>query len=224
MGRPPRRLRWFILFAIIFIIAIYHYLGSTSEGESFIPDKAQNAWSRIPEKNPLSSLTLLPTAKPVPIPRIQARRKHEDQTSKDQREIRQAAVKASFTHSWDGYKAHAWLHDEVIPIEGGFRETFGGWAATLVDSMDTLWIMGMQKDFEAAVTALGKIDFSKTETVQINIFETTIRYLGGFLAAYDISEHKYPQLLQKATEVGDLLMGSFDTPSRMPITRWVWKE
>lgn len=109
-------------------------------------------------------------------------------------------------------------------MAGGYRDTFGGWAATLVDALDTLWIMGMKTDFEMAVSVIDQIDFTTTETDQINVFETTIRYLGGFLAAYDISGHKYPILLTKATEVGEMLMSCFDTPNRMPITRWDWKR
>lgn len=133
-------------------------------------------------------------------------------------------MKESFLHSWTGYKEHGWLRDEVAPISGQYRDTFGGWAATLVDSLDTLWIMGFKQDFEVAVAAAETIDFTTTEADIINVFETTIRYLGGFLAAYDISEGKYPGLLKKAVEVGELLMSCFDTPNRMPISRWDWKK
>jgi hypothetical protein len=34
----------------------------------------------------------------------------------------------------------AWGKDELRPIEGGFKTPFCGWAATMVDSLDTLWI------------------------------------------------------------------------------------
>lgn len=78
----------------------------------------------------------------------------------------------------------------------------------------------MKSDFEMAVTACQKIDFSTTHVEEVNVFETTIRYLGGFLAAHDISEGKYPGLLEKAVEVGELLMSAFETPNRMPIARW----
>jgi mannosyl-oligosaccharide alpha-1,2-mannosidase len=115
------------------------------------------------------------------------------------------------------------MRDEVIPVSGGWRNTFGGWAATMVDALDTLWIMGMKDEFEMAVGVLKDIDFSTTESMILNIFETNIRYLGGLLAAYDISEGKYPILLDKAVEVGELIMSVFDTPNRMPITRWDWK-
>lgn len=133
-------------------------------------------------------------------------------------------VRESFNHSWTGYKDHAWLRDEVAPLSGKFKDTFGGWAATLVDALDTLWIMGMKEDFELALAAVSQIDFTTSESEEINVFETTIRYMGGFLAAYDISGGKYPLLLLKAVEVGELLMSCFDTPNRMPITRWNWQK
>ncbi len=148
----------------------------------------------------------------------------EDASTKAERLTRLEAVKESFVHSWEGYKAHAWLRDEVVPVAGGFKDTFGGWAATLVDALDTLWIMGLKEEFELAVKAVHDIDFTTTDSDVINVFETTIRYMGGFLAAYDISGAKYPILLDKAVEVGELLMSVFDTPNRMPITRWSWKS
>ena len=82
----------------------------------------------------------------------------------------------------------------------------------------------MKDEFEEAVNAAKAIDFSTTEEETLNIFETTIRYLGGFLGAYDITNGTYPVLLQKATEVADLLYCAFDTPNHMPATRWKWKE
>lgn len=84
--------------------------------------------------------------------------------------------------------------------------------------------MGRKKDFEIAVAAANTIDFTTTEAKDINVFETTIRYLGGFLAAYDVSGQKYEVLLNKAMQVAELLMGCFDTPNRMPISRWDWKK
>jgi mannosyl-oligosaccharide alpha-1,2-mannosidase len=93
----------------------------------------------------------------------------------------------------------------------------------LLRLLDTLWIMGMKVEFEEAVKAVNKIDFSTCALEEINVFETTIRYLGGFLSAYDISNQKYPALLQKAQEMGTMLYKAFDTPNRMPITRWKFR-
>ena len=51
------------------------------------------------------------------------------------------------------------MKDEVAPISGGSRTTFGGWAATLVDTLDTLWIMDMKSEFDEAVAAVDTLDF-----------------------------------------------------------------
>lgn len=105
-----------------------------------------------------------------------------------------------------------------------FKDPFGGWAATLVDSLDTLWLVGLKDEFENAVKACDDIDFTTTKARDINVFETTIRYLGGFLAAYELSDKQYPSLLNKSTEVANLLMTAFDTPNRMPIPRFNWRD
>ncbi|KAK5130065.1 hypothetical protein LTR08_002498 [Meristemomyces frigidus] len=113
------------------------------------------------------------------------------------------------------------MADELMPLSGGRRAHFGGWAATLVDSLDTLWILGMKNEFWEAVEAVMTIDFSTPaddDATTISLFETTIRYLGGLLAAYDLSGDV--RLMYKATELGDTLYGAFDTPNRMPVTHW----
>ena len=180
-------------------------------------------WKDLQPQYPVASLKTLPSGPTVKIPKIQHDFKSkETPETKSIREARLQAVKQSFEHAWKGYKQHAWMKDEVSPISGGYRDTFGGWAATLVDSLDTLWIMGLRDDFDAAVAEVSKIDFSKSSEDELNVFETTIRYLGGFLAAYDLSH--LPVLLEKAVELGEMLYVAFDTPNRMPMTRWKWKE
>ena len=173
---------------------------------------------------PVKEWIPLPTGTPVKLPKLQHDFGTETPEDKEEREKRQAAVKASFVHSWEGYKKYAWLKDEVTPVEAGYINSFSGWAATLVDALDTLWMMGLKEEFEDAVNALDKIDFSTTDADTVNVFETTIRYLGGFLGAYDISHQQYPKLLEKAAEVGNHLYGAFDTPNRMPATRWEWRK
>lgn len=152
----------------------------------------QKHWSKLPERYPVSSFLSLPTGRSKKIPAVQTKQPVENTKQKEERLKRAGAVKESFVHSWEGYKKHAWLRDEVAPITGEWKDTFGGWAATLVDSLDTLWILGLKEDFELAVRACEEIDFTTTETKDINVFETTIRYMGGFLAAYDISGAMYP--------------------------------
>lgn len=171
---------------------------------------------------PLTSLTALPTGKPNRLPQIQNRFEKESESEAKQRLEQQNEVKVAFLRCWQSYRSRAWMHDELSPISGGARDTFGGWAATLVDSLDSLWIMDLKDEFNEATRAATQIDFSKSTDDVVNTFETTIRYLGGFLAAYDLSEVK--SLLDKAVEVGEMLLVAFDTPNHMPVTRWQWKK
>lgn len=183
-------------------------------------------WHKLPEHFPITNprpLPKIPSGKSK-IPRIQAAPPAESAAAKTERLRRQAAVKASFQHSWQGYRQHAWLADEVTPLTGKPKDPFGGWAATLVDALDSLWILGLLDEFADAAAAAEGIDFSTTkQSDRVNVFETTIRYLGGFLAAYEMSGRSYEGLLRKAVEVAELLMCAFDTESRMPIARWDWK-
>lgn len=61
--------------------------------------------------------------------------KKETSAEKKTRVERLELIKGNFTHAWNGYKEHAWLRDEVKPISGGFEDSFGGWAASMVDSL-----------------------------------------------------------------------------------------
>jgi mannosyl-oligosaccharide alpha-1,2-mannosidase len=156
--------------------------------------------------------------------RIQASFPAESAAAKSVRLHRRERVKDAFRHAWKGYKEHAWLHDEVMPLSGGNKDPFVGWAATLVDGLDTLFIMGMKDEFEDALKALERIDFSKPNTEAVPIFEATIRYLGGLLGAWDISGHKYPILLEKAQQLGDFLYRAFDTESGIPVPYYRWQN
>lgn len=105
---------------------------------------------------PPESITPLPTGPPRALPQVQAT-PQSFQDTKEARERREV-VKGIFLRSWDSYKEQAWTWDEVRPVTGGGKNTFGGWAATLVDSLDTLWIMGCV-NFNFFSTSAGMADF-----------------------------------------------------------------
>jgi mannosyl-oligosaccharide alpha-1,2-mannosidase len=170
-------------------------------------------WKDVPLRHTVSSIASLPTGQPVTIPKIQ--HKFGAETTHD---------KEAFLHTWRGYKKHAWLQDEIAPSSGGFKNGFGQRAATLVDTLDTLYIMGLDEEFEEAVKAMKKVDLTTSAATRLNVFETTIRFLGGLLSAYDLSGGRHHSLLKQATELGDMLYTAFDTPNRMPISRWDWEK
>ena len=63
---------------------------------------------------------------------------------------------------------------------------------------------------------MARLSFTSSVSEELNVFETTIRYLGGILSAYDLSSKEV--LLSKAFELGDMLYAAFDTFKRLLIT------
>lgn len=175
-------------------------------------------WRDVPTNYPVKSFTPLPTDKPLKLPKIQHDFPAENQEHLTDCKERLAAVRKTFERSWKAYRQNAWMEDELAPISGGAKNGFGGWGASLVDNLDNLWIMGLKDEFEHALSAAMEIDLGSATIDLVNVFETTIRHLGGFLACYDLSEDE--RCLHKATEFGEMLYKAFDTPNRMPITRW----
>ncbi|OCK82909.1 glycoside hydrolase family 47 protein [Lepidopterella palustris CBS 459.81] len=226
-----RRFALLCILAVFVVFGLYQFAGrepalqparkaSHTSGRIDHPVK----WKDIPLRYPVSSMIPLPTGNPAVIPNIQHEFGVETLENKKKREMRLEAVKRTFLHSWKGYKKYAWMQDEVTPVSGGYKNEFGGRAVTLVDTLDTLSIMGLEKELSLALKALESIDFTTTDVPTVNVFETTIRYLGGLLSTYDLSGGKHTILLDKATDLGDMLYTAFDTPNRLPITRWDWEN
>ncbi|ODQ64906.1 seven-hairpin glycosidase [Nadsonia fulvescens var. elongata DSM 6958] len=179
------------------------------------------------EKYPVDKLIKVPKINPVKrsgskLGRIQAISFKETNNERTQRLARKDAIKNAFINSWYTYKNYAWGHDEVRPVSKTPIDPFVGWAATLVDALDTLKIMGLTQEYSEALAYVGEIDFKSSYRPEIPLFETTIRYLGGLLSAYDLSKGKDAILLTKAKELADNLMGAFDTPNRMPLLFFKW--
>ncbi|OOG00425.1 glycoside hydrolase family 47 protein [Aspergillus carbonarius ITEM 5010] len=203
-------------------------VGSQGQGKSGVESPEalwpHPHWKKMPEQYPIASADLirLPAGQSKTLPKLQADFKDESSADKMKRLQRLSTIKSDFEHAWTGYKTSAMGHDEVMPLRGGYRDPFNGWGATLVDSLDTLWLMGLKEEFSLAVDYIKTIDFTTSKKKDIPVFETTIRYLGGLLGAYDISGHKYNVLLEKAVELAEVLMGAFDTPNRMPTLFYKW--
>ena len=180
----------------------------------------------IPQKEhfpvPTESLIALPSGTPKRIPMIQFGFGEEESGAKIKRQLRRDTITDAFKHAWSGYSRYAMLHDELSPVTGEVKDPFNGWGATLVDTLDTLWIMGLKEEFNAAVKEVQKINFKTSLRKDIPLFETVIRYLGGLISAYDLSSGQYPGLIDKAVELAEILMGAFDTPNRMPVTFYYW--
>ena len=108
---------------------------------------------------------------------------------------RQKAVVEMFKHAWGGYKQFAWGKDELRPITKTSTSSYG-LGLTLVDSLDTMWLMGLREEFQEArewvAHSLNIVDSRR----EVSVFEANIRVLGGLLAAYHLSKDHI--FLQKA--------------------------
>ncbi|KAG6727127.1 hypothetical protein I3842_02G115500 [Carya illinoinensis] len=133
-------------------------------------------------------------------------------------------VSGMFYHAFNGYMDHAFPLDELRPLSCGGEDTLGGYALTLIDSLDMLALLGDKERFAASVEWIGKslrFDINKT----VSVFETTIRVLGGLLSAHLIASDyatgmKIPsydnQLLNLAEDLARRLLPAFDTPTGIP--------
>ncbi|KAI8364091.1 glycoside hydrolase [Blakeslea trispora] len=153
------------------------------------------------------------------LPRIQADFKPETIDEARKRILRQEAVKKSFLHGWNGYKKHALGDDELKPLSNKSSNPFGGLGATMVDSLGTMIIMGLDDEVEKLLPLIEKIQPMVNEP--LSVFETIIRYMGGLLSAYELYERPGRDvLLNKAAEIGYTLLPAFDTPYGIPHYRY----
>ncbi|RZF37766.1 hypothetical protein LSTR_LSTR012481 [Laodelphax striatellus] len=126
---------------------------------------------------------------------------------------RQKAVVDAFLHAWNGYRKFAWGHDHLKPVSGSFKDWFH-LGLSITDSLDTIYIMGLKEEFEEAKGWVR--DSLKFNTYhEVNLFEVTIRVLGGLLSAYHLSGDR--MFLEKATDLGERLLPCFTkSPSGIP--------
>ncbi|KAI1765457.1 glycoside hydrolase family 47 protein [Hypoxylon sp. FL1150] len=217
-----RKTRVVVVFLVVLLL--YLLVGLVPEHRDtlfgFTYVRTSYDWSQQKLQYPITEYMPLPTGQPLSLPKVQYAFTTDTSAKGVAREgvlaSRRAEVKAAFVKSWTSYKNVGFGWDELKPVSGvGTDEDgFGGYGATLVDSLSTLWIMGLKDDFYEAAAAAVTIDWANTRDNSINFFEITIRHLGGLLGAYDLSLET--ALLEKAIELGDMLYMAYDTPNHMP--------
>ena len=134
-----------------------------------------------------------------------------------------ADVKGEMAWAWRNYKDRAWGHDQIKPVSGGFEEFFfpnNGSAAghplglSIVEALDTLWVMGLDAEFEDGVNwTVNNLHFDIDGDIQV--FECSIRLVGGLLSAHHASGDK--RLLHLAQDLTERLLPAFTkSPTTMP--------
>lgn len=125
----------------------------------------------------------------------------------DEAQARAATVKEAFLGAYNEYIRYGYPADEVLPASKGRRNSRNGWSASLVDALDTIFVMDLKDTFDDAVNKTLKIDFSTNHTDDVVVvFETTIRYVGGLLSAYELSGANNQALLDQARVLTDKLI------------------
>jgi mannosidase alpha-like ER degradation enhancer 2 len=123
-------------------------------------------------------------------------------------------VRAAFLHAWHGYRQYAWGHDDLDPLSRKPHDWYGvPLLMTPVDAYDTMLLMGLRPEAaDAKRLILERLSFDRDVSVQV--FEVTIRLLGGLLSAYQM-DHE-PRFLTLAADLGDRLLPAFRSPTGMP--------
>lgn len=140
----------------------------------------------------------------------------EDWGARDWEELG-ADVRAEFKCAWDHYVERAWGKDEINPVSGTSQSFFiegHDLGLSLVEALDTLWIMELDAEFQTGVDWVkANLDFDIDGYAQV--FETNIRLIGGLLSAFLACGD--PVLLEKADDLGSRLLKAFEaSPHGLP--------
>jgi mannosyl-oligosaccharide alpha-1,2-mannosidase len=116
---------------------------------------------------------------------------------------RRDAVRDAFRHAWHGYVRHAFGYDEYHPISrrGSNMYDGNGIGFTVVDTLDTIIIMGLEDEYaHARRWIVQKLSFD--QEVSVNLFETSIRVLGGLLSSHYLTSKRAPLGIPLSRRVG----------------------
>src|ERR1043166_309010 len=124
------------------------------------------------------------------------------------------SVRQELLHCWHAYVRYAWGHDEVRPLSREFRDWYKQPVLmTPVDALDALLLMGFEAQADSArALIVERLSFERDDRVQV--FEVTIRLLGGLLSGYQMSGDE--RLLALADSLGRRLLPAFDSATGMP--------
>ena len=151
-------------------------------------------------------------------------------------------VKKMFYYGYHSYLNYAFPLDELNPhkccgrgpdynnIQNiNINDVLGNYSLGLIDSLDTIAIMGDKEEFIKAVKlVISSVSFNQITTVQV--FETTIRLLGSLISShliltewvdvFKIEILTYDnELLDLARDLGTRLLPAFDNSLNLPYPR-----
>lgn len=109
--------------------------------------------------------------------------------SKEEKQGLMEKAKEMFYHAYNNYMDHAYPADELMPLSckgrwrtkennrGDMDDVLGNYSLTLIDTMDTLVVLGDLPEFDRAVSKVVS-DVTFNRDVVVSVFEINIRVLG----------------------------------------------
>jgi len=157
--------------------------------------------------------------------------------SKERKEELREEARDMFYHGYQAYMENAYPADELMPLSckgrwrglehgrGDIDEALGNFSLTLVDSLDTLFILGDFDEFERGAKLIMR-DVHFDRDIIVSVFETNIRMLGGLLSVHVLSSYLQEhysrmlwykgEILSLATDLGYRLLPAFNTTTGIP--------
>ncbi|KAM3968804.1 ER degradation enhancer, mannosidase alpha-like 2 [Aphomia sociella] len=157
--------------------------------------------------------------------------------SKSERLSLREESRKMFYHAYDAYMYNAYPADELMPLSckgrwkgitpsrGDMDDILGNFSLTLVDSLDTLVVMGDFSEFSHAIKLVIK-NVTFDHDIVVSVFETNIRMLGGLLSGHvlamalraDVPALQWynGELLTMAEDLGRRLLPAFNTSTGIP--------
>ncbi|KUJ13163.1 seven-hairpin glycosidase [Mollisia scopiformis] len=136
---------------------------------------------------------------------------------------RAAAVKEAYQYAFNAYVEYAWGYDELQPLSKTGTNDWYGWGVTVVDGLDTAIVMNLTDEVSKMLGWIQTVDFTTTPDGDVEMFDITIRYLGGLLSSYDLLKSgqfyngydpdQIEALLTQAKTLADKLAYGFQTPT-----------
>uniref|UniRef100_G1RCZ3 alpha-1,2-Mannosidase n=1 Tax=Nomascus leucogenys TaxID=61853 RepID=G1RCZ3_NOMLE len=134
-----------------------------------------------------------------------------DESQEPQSRVRaqREKIKEMMQFAWQSYKRYAMGKNELRPLtkDGYEGNMFGGLSgATVIDSLDTLYLMELKEEFQKAKAWVEESFHLNVVSQRSFLVEVNIRYIGGLLSVFRI----------KAIRLGEKLLPAFNTPTGIP--------
>jgi Glycosyl hydrolase family 47 len=165
-----------IIFCVILLFFLFSTLLSIHLPPELIPSRLAHAVHFLPEQY---RPTVTPPSPASNRHRIKPQRPLADHRKGDVWARRADVVRSAFLDAYNSYVTYAAPHDELRPLSKTPSDkcvlsaslplrplTFGvtcslnGWSLSYIDSLDTLWLMGLHEEFDDALAVVANITFS----------------------------------------------------------------